>query len=138
MVLISIILTIIMIHRWRKLPKSRYIQIRNTELIKLAKFNFPSKKSELIFSLLPDFNGIFNVFFSVVEAAQEDDSDENEEVREVTKLLSGGIMETQFGELNVFANRDTPTPPVDETGTVYYLVFLLILNVDFPTKNLDF
>ena len=63
MVLISIIFTIIMIHRWRKLPKSRYIQIRNTELIKLAKFNFPSKKSELIFSLYPDFNGIFNVFF---------------------------------------------------------------------------
>ena len=28
-------------------------------------------------------------------------------------------METQFGELNVFANRDTPTPPVDETGTVH-------------------
>ena len=78
------------------------------------------------------------MFFSVVEAAQEDDSDENEEVREVTKLLSGGIMETQFGELNVFANRDTPTPPVDETGTVYYLVFLLILNFDFPTQNLDF
>ena len=47
-------------------------------------------------------------------------------------------METQFGELNVFANRDTPTPPVDETGTVHYLVFLLILNFDFPTKNLDF
>ena len=47
-------------------------------------------------------------------------------------------METQFGELNVFANRDTPTPPVDETGTVYYLVFLLILNFDFPTQNLDF
>ena len=33
------------------------------ELIKLAKFNFPAKKSELFFSLYPDFNGIFNVFF---------------------------------------------------------------------------
>ena len=136
-----------MIHRWRKLPKSRYIQITKEhlhhfigidELIKLAKIQFSRKKIRINFSLYPDFNGNFNVFFSVVEAAQEDDSDENEEVREVTKLLSGGIMETQFGELNVFANRDTPTPPVDETGTVYYLVFLLILNFDFPTKNLDF
>jgi hypothetical protein len=48
----------------------------------------------------------------VVEAAEEDDSDETEEVRQVTNLLAGGIMETQFGELN-FANRDTPTPPIE-------------------------
>ena len=61
----------------------------------------------------------YNGFFSVVDRAEDDDSDETEEVREVTKLLSGGIMETQFGDLNVFANRDTPTPPVDETGTVH-------------------
>ena len=54
-------------------------------------------------------------FFSVVEGAEDNSSDEDaEEVREVTKLLSGGIMETQFGDLNVFANanRDTPTPPM--------------------------
>ena len=54
-------------------------------------------------------------FFSVVEGTEDNSSDEDaEEVREVTKLLSGGIMETQFGDLNVFANanRDTPTPPM--------------------------
>ena len=59
----------------------------------------------------------FNIFafFSVVEGTEDNSSDEDaEEVREVTKLLSGGIMETQFGDLNVFANanRDTPTPPM--------------------------
>ena len=54
-------------------------------------------------------------FISVVEGTEDNSSDEDaEEVREVTKLLSGGIMETQFGDLNVFANanRDTPTPPM--------------------------
>ena len=71
----------------------------------------------------------FNIFafFSVVEGTEDNSSDEDaEEVREVTKLLSGGIMETQFGDLNVFANanRDTPTPPM--TGMNILLEFYLM------------
>ena len=47
----------------------------------------------------------------------EDDSDEeSKEHQEVTKLLSGGIIETQFGELMATVNRETPTPPVEENG----------------------
>ena len=73
------------------------------------------------------FSFTFNIFFSVVEGAEDNSSDEDaEEVREVTKLLSGGIMETQFGDLNVFANanRDTPTPPM--TGMNILLAFLAL------------
>ena len=67
------------------------------------------------------------LLFSVVEGTEDNSSDEDaEEVREVTKLLSGGIMETQFGDLNVFANanRDTPTPPM--TGMNILLEFYLM------------
>ena len=70
----------------------------------------------------------FNIFafFSVVEGTEDNSSDEDaEEVREVTKLLSGGIMETQFGDLNVFANanRDTPTPPMTGMNILFRILF---------------
>jgi hypothetical protein len=45
--------------------------------------------------------------------------EEAEEAKEVTKLLAGGIMETQFGDLMMSASRETPTPPIDETGNSY-------------------
>jgi hypothetical protein len=38
------------------------------------------------------------------------------EAGEVTQLLSGGIIETQFGELMMSARNETPTPPVEDTG----------------------
>ena len=46
--------------------------------------------------------------------------EEAEEAREVTKLLSGGIMETQFGDLMMSANRETPTPPMEDTGKDFF------------------
>ncbi len=53
-------------------------------------------------------------------ASTEDVDDEAEEAKEVTKLLSGGIMETQFGDL-LLANRETtPTPPIEDTGNLKY------------------
>lgn len=48
----------------------------------------------------------------------EEIDEEEEEAKEVTKLLSGGIMETQFGDLIFSANRETPTPPMEDTGNL--------------------
>ena len=46
--------------------------------------------------------------------------DEPDHHREVTQLLSGGIIETQFGELMMSARNETPTPPVeDEEGNSF-------------------
>lgn len=42
--------------------------------------------------------------------------EEAEEAREVTKLLSGGLIETQFGDLMMSASGRTPTPPMEDTG----------------------
>ena len=47
---------------------------------------------------------------------EPEEDDEEAEAREVTKLLSGGIMETQFGDLMSAVNRETPTPPMEDTG----------------------
>ena len=42
--------------------------------------------------------------------------EEEAEALEVTKLLSGGIMETQFGDLMMATSGRTPTPPMEDTG----------------------
>ena len=56
--------------------------------------------------------------------------EEAEEAREVTKLLSGtgtnllsgGILETQFGDLMMSASGRTPTPPMEDTGRSFYSI----------------
>ncbi len=52
----------------------------------------------------------------VLPVAEVDSDEEAKEAEEVTKLLSSGVMETQFGELMMSASRETPTPPAEETG----------------------
>lgn len=52
------------------------------------------------------------------EGSAENDrnlEDEEEEGKEVSKLLSGGAI----GDLILNANRETPTPPVEDTGELY-------------------
>ena len=46
--------------------------------------------------------------------------EEEAEAREVTKLLSGGIMETQFGDLMMATSGRTPTPPMEDTGKLLF------------------
>ena len=46
--------------------------------------------------------------------------EEEAEALEVTKLLSGGIMETQFGDLMMATSGRTPTPPMEDTGKLLF------------------
>jgi len=47
----------------------------------------------------------------------EDTDEPDHRGNEVTQLLSGGIIETQFGELMMSARNETPTPPVEDNGS---------------------
>lgn len=73
-------------------------------------------------------------------ASNEDEEkvvdEEAEEAKEVTKLLSGGIMETQFGDLIFSANRETPTPPMEDTGKDDSFI-LFWGKTSFPTWIID-
>ena len=50
------------------------------------------------------------------EDTDEPDHHRSGGANEVTQLLSGGIIETQFGELMMSARNETPTPPVEDGG----------------------
>jgi hypothetical protein len=65
-----------------------------------------------------------------------DEVDETDRHNEVTQLLSGGIIETQFGELMMSARNETPTPPVEDSGTLalYCRLYKVVFYVAFMSS----
>ena len=65
--------------------------------------------------------------------SEERDEPDHHRGGEVGQLLSGGNIETQFGELMLSARNETPTPPVEDNGT--YLFLLLLFSMTFCWKK---